>query len=372
MPGPSLSIGPSVNPITFQQTQASQGVDSSSSQVQSPTQRQIASHRLTPPPPPRELQAPREVLIDSASTKGSKEPNNTCPTRGDKANSLLKEAQDKVKEARQMGVDVAKTTFWKKMLGVAVSAVAVGVAAGLTALSFGAATPLLGLACASMAVSIGDAACSYGNYKNAQADANQQPLPYPKLRQGGNTLMGNVGYHLASALGGSTEVCKGAGAVLGGVVGLGLAASTVALSFGLGAIPMALEITSKTATSINSTVSGYSALTAHMTRDLDEDHLKSLKAQAGDLAGRAIENGVDQGEKERIDSGMDQASVLWNHSIEESGLTRDTVVGVVGILSPIGGLALGGLIGGGSSGGSGSGGETPPPPPLPGMTMIRV
>lgn len=371
MPGPSLSIGPSVNPITFQQTQASQGVDSRSNLVQSPTQRQIASHRLTPPPPPRELQAPREVLISSASTKGSSEPNNTCPTRGDKANSLLKEAQDKVKEARQMGVDVAKTTFWKKMLGVAVSAVAVGVAAGLTALSFGAATPLLGLACASMAVSIGDAACSYGNYKNAQADANQQPLPYPKLRQGGNTLMGNVGYQIASGLGASEETSKTAGKILGATVGLGLAVSTVALSFGLGAIPMALEITSKTASSINSTVSGYSALTSHMTRDLDEEHLKGLKEQAGDLTGRAIENGVSQGEKERIDSGMNQASNRWNNSLEESGLTKETIVGVTGILAPFGGIVLGGLIGSGGGGGGG-GVETLPPPPSPEMTMIRV
>jgi hypothetical protein len=84
----------------------------------------------------------------------------------------------KLLAARQEGVDVAKTSFWKKALGVALSGVAVGVAVGLTAISFGGATPLLALACVNFAVSTGDAICAYRNMRNTEAIADHRPPPY--------------------------------------------------------------------------------------------------------------------------------------------------------------------------------------------------
>lgn len=101
-----------------------------------------------------------------------------APSRADVAKGKLVAAGEKLLAARQEGVDVAKTSFWKKALGVALSGVAVGVAVGLTAISFGGATPLLALACVNFAVSTGDAICAYRNMRNTEAIADHRPPPY--------------------------------------------------------------------------------------------------------------------------------------------------------------------------------------------------
>ena len=72
------------------------------------------------------------------------------------------------------------------VLGISAVFVAVGIALGLTALSFGGAAPVLALACASLGNSIGDAACAYRNVKNAEAVAGGREPPYNL--PGGNSL----------------------------------------------------------------------------------------------------------------------------------------------------------------------------------------
>lgn len=345
----------------LQQLSASQEPAPKEGLQQSPAQRQMASAKLTPPPTPKPLSGPKSELLASAAKKAESGGvgKNACPSRKDMAERLLTEAGDKAKEARQMGVDVAKTTFWKKMVGVVVSAVAVGVAAGLTALSFGGAAPLLGLACASMAVSVGDAVCSYRNLKNAEATANHQPLPYKPL-PGGNSLLENVGYAVAKWTGKfEDDTCKTIGKVFGVGLGGGLAIASVALSFGLGTLPIALDLTAKSATALNSAVGGYAALSAVMTKDLDDDHITALGAQVHDLAGRAEENDSSLDGTEVRKDALD-ARALLKDARDVSGFNKDVVLGVVGFLGPIGTL-VGPSLGIGSS-------DSPPPD----LGMLRV
>lgn len=133
---------------------------------------------LTLPAPPRSDvsagQADRVRTIASEPARAG----GVAPSRADVAKGKLVAAGEKLLAARQEGVDVAKTSFWKKALGVALSGVAVGVAVGLTAISFGGATPLLALACVNFAVSTGDAICAYRNMRNTEAIADHRPPPY--------------------------------------------------------------------------------------------------------------------------------------------------------------------------------------------------
>lgn len=133
---------------------------------------------LTLPAPPRSDvsagQADRVRAIASEPARAG----GVAPSRADVAKGKLVAAGEKLLAARQEGVDAAKTSFWTKAPGVALSGVAVGVAVGLTAISFGGATPLLALACVNFAVSTGDAICAYRNMRNTEAIADHRPPPY--------------------------------------------------------------------------------------------------------------------------------------------------------------------------------------------------
>jgi hypothetical protein len=339
-------IGPSISrQSTLQQLSQVDGPKPKEKEglVQSPNQRQMLSAKLTPPPTPKPLSAPREDLISSVSIKAKTTETTTCPSRKEVAERLLDKAKDKAKDARQMGVDVAKTTFWKKMITVAASAVAVGVAIGLTAISFGGAAPLLGLACATMAVAIGDAVCTYRNYKNTEAEANHQPLPYAKL-PAGNSFLANVGYKAATMLGASESTAQLVGKGLAVVVGGGLVISTIALSCGLGTVPLALAITAKTASGINAAVSGYSALSSLMSSDLDKDHIERLNSECGDLTSRATENDSEI-DGSGVLEGAQEAMSLYEKAVTQSDVPKDIMVGLGGVLGPLGGLAFDALLG---------------------------
>ncbi len=329
---------------------------------QHPTQRKMGSTGLTSPSTPKPLSGPKSELLAAAAKKAETEgpPKNSCPSRKDVATRLLTDAGDKAKEARSMGVDVAKSSFWKKMLGVAVGAVAVGVAAALTAVSFGGAAPLLGLACASLAVSIGDAVCSYRNLKNTEATANHQPLPYKPL-PGGNSILGNVGYSLAKMTGKFEDsTCKGIGVALGTIVGGGLAITSVVLSLGLAALPETMLIVSQATTSVHGAISGYAALTSAMTSDIDKEDLQTLKGQTEDLAKRAMENDSEI-DATSVNQAASEATKIYDDAMQESGFAKDVLIGVGGFLGPIGAL-LGPAIG--------LGGNSAPPPPE--SNMVRV
>lgn len=164
------------------------------------------------------------------------------PSRAGFSQTRLDEAGQSVLAARQVGVDLAKSAFVKSCCTLALKAVVVGIAAALTAASFGGAAPLLGLACASMAISACDSVCAYRNFKNADADAQGLPKPYGELRYN-NSLM-NLAHCVAAACGMSDNNAGTAAKVTAVVVGGGLAVAAFALSLGMSGVPEVLALVS--------------------------------------------------------------------------------------------------------------------------------
>lgn len=350
----SISLQSSTPLHHLAQISSTSSSDKSHELISTPNQRRMAPPNLTPPSTPRELSEPREVLVSSASSKSESPPKTgSCPSRKEVAERLLDQAKDKMVEARKMGVDVAKTTFWKKSLFAFASAVGVGVAAGLTAISFGGAAPLLGLACASMVVSVGDAACAYRNYKNTEATAEGKPQPYAQLKAG-NSFIGNLTFELIKKVKSDVsdetalKIAKGVGI---GVAG-GLALATVGVTAGLSSLPLVFELVSKTTSSVSSVASGYSAVVTSMTSEIDEDHLKTLQHECHDLTGRAKELSSEV-DVTSIRQGVDESHELLLQAENDSGLKRDVVAGLAGMLGPIGGFVGKEIIGGSGDGGHG-------------------
>jgi hypothetical protein len=302
--------------------------------LRTPLQRKLASRQLTPLPRPQEGgSVSREESISSASDKSKTGWKSAAPSRKEVGQKLIGQAREKAIEARKMGVDVAKHSFWKKLASVAVAAVGVVIFGALTAVSFGGAAPLAGIAAAALAVSIGDAVCAYRNYKNADAEANHKPPPYPKLPMG-NSFLANVGFKLATAVGASEDNAKTFGKGLGVVVGGGLAVTAIALSCGLGSLPMLAAITSKTATGLNGAASGFSALNSAITKDDDREKLDELESGTENLIKRAKDNDPD------VRGGRD----LYERT-EGSAERRKEQVGTLGLIAPLGGPAMDLLLG---------------------------
>jgi secreted effector protein SseF len=333
----------------------SKGVDKGSP-LQTPLQRQmIARSGLTPLPKPEVLSAPKEGLVQSASQKArSEQTNNVCPSRKEVAEKRIDKASEKAKEARSMGVDVAKNSFWKKALSAACSVVAVAIFAGLTAVSFGGAAPLLAVASVAMANSIGDAVCAYRNFKNIEAEANHKEPPYAKLPCG-NSFMGNVGFKLGSALGMGEDNAKIFGKVLGVAVGGGLGIASIALSAGLGTLPLLPTIVSSVATGVNTAVNFYSALGSAMTSDMDKEHIKQLQQEVRSDVLEANRTHAGTGGEEHVRN-VDGAVDLLVKAEGNAERRREWAVGIVGILGPLAGPGMDLVLGGH---------RTPPPTPPP-------
>ena len=262
--------------------QTSIGGTGDQARTEGPTQKgKVANVGITPLPQAATLSGPKGALLDSAIEKSGRESNNTCPSRKEVAQRKLDQAAEKVEQAKSVGVDVAKQGFFRKMLGVAFSAVAVGIAAGVTAVTFGGAAPILALACVSMANSIGDATCAYRNVKNAQATAEGRPPPYDL--PGGNSFLANVGHKAATAFGAGPETAAIVGKGLSIVVGGGLAIASVALSLGATSAPAGFELASKISSGLSGVANAYSGLAGAISSGDAKTDVRDLKLDAARL-----------------------------------------------------------------------------------------
>ena len=301
---------------------------------------------LTLPAPPRgEVAAGQADRVRSVASEPARE--SAAPSRTEVAKGKLLAAGEKLLEARQEGVDVAKTSFWKKALGVALSAVAVGVAVGLTAISFGGATPLLALACVNFAVSTGDAVCAYRNMRNMEAIADHRPPPYDKLPMG-NSIVGNMVHGVLTRCGVSAETATTAAKWTGITVGVGLAVASVAVSAGLSGLPMAYDVAGKVASSVGTAVSVASTVGGLMTDDLDRELLQdsldevrgevmSLKEPAGGRTELDSDGRIVASDMIRSLDGTDTASAMELHdsALNDAGRTKDAVTGAVGVFKAV-------------------------------------
>lgn len=296
---------------------------------------------LTLPPPPRsDVSAGQADRVRTAAQEPAR--GGVAPSRAEVAKGKLMAAGDKLLEARQAGVDVAKTSFWKKALGVAISGVAVGVAVGLTTISFGGATPLLALACVNFAVSTGDAMCAYRNMRNTQAIAELREPPYQKLPMG-NSIVGNVVHGVLTRLGVSDENATILAKVTGGAVTLGLGVASVAVGAGLADMPMAYELAGKVASYVGTGVAVLSTMVSLMTDDSDRELLQESldeikkdvvslqKPKIGstdlDSAGQTMAAGIlgSMGSK-------DTAAALLGGAVDGAARGKEAVAGATGVL----------------------------------------
>ncbi len=296
---------------------------------------------LTLPAPPRAGASPAGADRVRAAASGPARASST-PSRAQVAQDRLSAAQAKLLEARQAGVDVARSSFWKKALGTALAGVALGVAAGLTALSFGGAAPLLALACVNFAVSGGDAICAWRNLRNTQAAAEQRPPPYAPLPLG-NSIVGNVLHGLLTRCNVSAGTAASAALWGSRAAGLGLGVASFAVGAGLSGLPLAYELAGKLASGIGTAAAALSTLTGAMTNDLDRELLQGsvddirrdvsalrepLQGESAlDAQGRALAADILQS----LD-GPQSPQQLHEAALADNGRVRDAVVGTVGVL----------------------------------------
>lgn len=145
------------------------------------------------------------------------------------AEKKLQESGSKAEIAKNDAhVDAAERNFFKKIGSVAANIVVVIIASVATAASVGGAAPVLALACVSLAISIGDAACAYQDWQLKSAAQNEGKTSEQIEQSGlpcGGSCIANATHHLAEKAGASTEQAK---VIANGVdltirVGLGVA-----------------------------------------------------------------------------------------------------------------------------------------------------
>lgn len=278
--------------------------------------------------------ATRDAASQPASSRG-------VPSRAGVAQGKLNAAAEKHGQAKQVGVEVAKSSFFKKCIGVATAVAAVAIAATLTAMSFGAAAPLLGLACASLVVAGGDAVCAYRNVKNAEASAAGKEPPYQLPM--GNSCVGNLMHTLLTACGVSDGNARTASKAVSTVVAAGLAIASVAVGAGLADVPMALKIASAAASGINTAVGLLSAGSRLITDDLDRNFVQTAAADVVaeaerlhprnggelDVAGQQM---ADRIVGELVDG---KPLLLLEKALADGGLNTDAARGGLGLAGAV-------------------------------------
>ncbi len=146
-------------------------------------------------------------------------------------------------EAQQAARSAAGRSFAFKLAGAVVSLIGVGVAAALTALSFGGAVPVLAVSCVSATVAIADAACAFKDWRSKANGGEGLPM-------GGNSI-GNLTYAIARKAGASDEAAKNWGTGVSTTAKVGLIAASLATGFVAASAPVWGKIATTVATGVD-------------------------------------------------------------------------------------------------------------------------
>ena len=222
------------------------------SEVSTPTVATQAPMSATMPAPPSEAalsgsvrrQSGSEAPVSAASVRASLSADvtvSTTPSRAAQRAEALNISAETFKKSADQGVNTASRSFFSKVAATVVGGVVVGLAAALTAATAGATAPLLALACVNLAVSAGDARCSYHNYRNAVAVAEGRAETNPKMPMG-NSCIANCIHTTLTFCGIQSATAKTAANVLGGGVTLGLGIAAALISGGATQATAALEL----------------------------------------------------------------------------------------------------------------------------------
>lgn len=125
--------------------------------------------------------APDRSPVFGTGLEGLPNPDDAAltPRGGDsrrEAIGVVRAARDKLLKARRDGVDLARSTFMRRLLGTAMNGLSMGVAAVLTAASGGALAPLLVVATLRFISAAADATAAYDACKRAERGEAPHPM----------------------------------------------------------------------------------------------------------------------------------------------------------------------------------------------------
>jgi hypothetical protein len=101
----------------------------------------------------------------------------------------LNNLRENAEKAKTVGVDVAKKTFWRKLVGVGISTVLTGLAVGVAISTGGVGLAVAaGIAGIMLAKNAADTHCAKQVMQNARAEAQGLPLPHKNLPMGADWL----------------------------------------------------------------------------------------------------------------------------------------------------------------------------------------
>lgn len=141
--------------------------------------------------PPESAVDPAKVA--SFQAKADARPLAAVEPRDAQAVDGVRRSGQAMQDALKAGVDVARSTFLRKVVGAIASVIALGVMVAATVATGGAAAPALAVACLSTLSYAGDAACAFREWKNAQALQAGDKLPYEPLPCGASAV-GNLAF----------------------------------------------------------------------------------------------------------------------------------------------------------------------------------
>lgn len=140
-------------------------------------------------------------------------------------------------KAMGAGVNTTNVSFWSKVFGTAVAALALGAVIAVTVSTAGVA-PAAALTAAAViagvvfAVSVADAGCAWMNFQNAKANKRgDSNLPY-NLPMGSSSI-GNLLHRCATAAGASGSVAKRSAHIMDGFLRVGMAVAAGACTMGV-------------------------------------------------------------------------------------------------------------------------------------------
>jgi hypothetical protein len=141
-------------------------------------------------PEPSHLGSPREASRSSSASPEVDSPSSEVAP--EPAQALLRQAGLKLLRAREAGVDVARMTCLSKALGVAASAIGLGVAVALAVVSLGAAAPLVAIAGTRLLQAAADARDARQCLVNARRLRDGEAIPPGDERPLGANALGNL------------------------------------------------------------------------------------------------------------------------------------------------------------------------------------
>lgn len=140
-----------------------------------------------PPPAPAKATPMRaDALATTLNSKLTEAEIEAGPQK--KVNDAASRIHTNLDNAKKVGVDATRKSFWTKVLGASVAALALAVVISLSVATGGA--PLaaaVAIASVVLMVSVADACCAHMNLRNAQAHANNKAIPH-RLPMGDSSI----------------------------------------------------------------------------------------------------------------------------------------------------------------------------------------